>query len=172
MSLLPRSYQAQLLVVAGKEILLGTWLRGSFRGRITAPISAVARPEDATATTPPDDAFAAAAVTATRELAGVDVEVSMVKEVARLSFIEKEINVTGRGLVEELDVERVFLYRAESYLRMQDSPLDDQVFKPAWYGLDCIPYEQMPKGKKGSRDMLCSCALGFQTNDPTNDPCG
>ena len=159
MALYTRGYQSQILLLTTQKILLGTWKKGPFADRITAPISTVSPPVEG-GESPGNGAYMEAARNAALRLAGMRLGGSVLTEVARLTFTELDLAIEAKGmelkgagqaLISRVDCERVYVCRLNQHDSM-DFDMGEQVvrteeYAAEWFDLGEIPFDRMPKGE-------------------------
>ena len=130
----------QTLILRKGRVLLGTWKKGPFAGRVTGLLGK-AKTEDET----PE----MVSQRKCQELAQVHINPQLVSRRALFAFVEQDTAHPSAQSLGEAYVETQLLYNADLAEAAGAAPLGKPVetdeFIPKWYALDKLPFKDMPE---------------------------
>lgn len=130
----------QTLIVRKGRILLGTWKKGPFAGRVTGLLGKTKFDAETPEQVAKRQCF---------ELAEVNVEPSLVSRRALFAFLEKDAEHPSAQDMGNTYVEHQLIYNADLAEYVGANPLgkpkETDDFVPKWYPLDKLPYKDMPE---------------------------
>ena len=130
----------QTLILRKGRVLLGTWKKGPFAGRVTGLIG---KSKDSKET---PEMVAKRQCT---DLAQVNINPSLVSRRALFAFLETDQNHDVAQDLGEAYVETQLLYDADLAEYMGAEPLgkpqETEEFTPRWYAVDKLPFKNMPE---------------------------
>ena len=130
----------QTLIVRKGRILLGTWKKGPFAGRITGLLGKT-KFDDQT----PEQVAQRQCL----ELAEVCVDPNLVSRRALFAFLEKDADHPSAKDMGSAYVEHQLIYNADlaEFIGGIElgKPQETDDFKPKWYSIDKLPFKDMPE---------------------------